>query len=272
MKRLLLVVGPLLSIAGAVGLIMFGHAIANVFEGVLTHRIVNPPEPPPSSLGELGWVALSGMALAFGLAISCAATAMRDRQESISPTGRILLVVAGVLLLIGTIPVLWGILVTKNGFMVIATSSVAPKPDDIREMIAAASPMITLGCTILLIGSVVLLVTGQIGFRTKALQTSDTTSMLSNLAALGSLVSGVVLSLLLVGSWRHGIALEALLTEGGAVKPSELAEHLAGVLDKSLLAFIAVGCQGVLQAVAAIFARASSSDAVPEGFTDHKLE
>jgi hypothetical protein len=87
------------------------------------------------------------------------------------------------------------------------------------------------------------------------------------------LVLAIVSSFLFVGLWFHGNALEAFLTSSGATpKPSELAQHLAGVLNKSLLAFIAVGCQGVLQAVAAIFVPASSSDAVPETLTDHKRE
>jgi hypothetical protein len=182
MKRLLLVVGPVFSIAGAVGLIMFGRAIVCVLEGVLMYRFVTPPEPPPSSLGDLEWVALSGTAFAFGLVMSCAATAMRDRQETTSLPGRILLVVAGMLLLIGAIPVMWGIVAAKTGFLVIATSSVMPKPDDLREMIEAAAPMFTVGCTILLIGSLLLLVTGYVGFRTKGPQTSDSTSILSTVA------------------------------------------------------------------------------------------
>ena len=104
MKHLPLILGPVLSIAGALGLIVFGRAIVGVFDGVMTYRIVNPPEPLPASLGDLGWVALSGVALTFGLVISCVATAMRDSQRTMSLAGRILQVVAGFLLLVGTMP------------------------------------------------------------------------------------------------------------------------------------------------------------------------
>ena len=141
MKRLLLAVGSLLSIAGSVGLIVFGGAMVGIFDGVLTYRLVNPPEPLPASLGDLGWVAVSGVALAFGLVISCVATVIRDSQTTNSLTGKILQVVASSLLLIGAMPVLWGLLGAKRGFMIIATSAMTPKPEDVREMVEAAAPI-----------------------------------------------------------------------------------------------------------------------------------
>jgi hypothetical protein len=265
MKRLLLVVGPVFSIAGAVGLILFGKAIVGVLDGVLTYRVVNPPEPFPASLGELGWAALSGIALALGLVISCVGTAMRDSQTAISPAGKILQVVAGILLFIGTVPVLWGVLGAKRGFFIIATSAMTPKPEDLREMVVAAAPMLTVGCAILLIGSVVLLVAGQLGTRAKPPQTIGTNSVFGALAASGSVLLGVASSFLFLGIWGHGSALEAILGVTEVTpKPSELAQHLSGILNKSLLAFILVGCMGVLQVVATIFAPTSKSDAATQ--------
>ena len=273
MKRLLLLLGPILSVAGALGLIVFGDAIVGVFECVLTYGIVGPPQPVPISLGDLRWGAISGTAMTVGLVVSCVATAMRDSQSAMSLAGRIFQVVAGFLLLVGTVPVLWGIVIAKRGFIMIATSATTPKPDDVREMVQSATPMLTVGCGVLVVGVVVLLVVGQVGVRTKTPQTSDALSILSTLAAIGSSVLAVVSSFLFVGLWFHENALEAFLTSSGATpKPSELAQHLTGVLNKSLLAFIAVGCQGVLQAVAAIFTPASGPGAVSENLTDYKPE
>lgn len=269
MKRLLLVLGPVLSIAGASGLAVYGNAIVGVLDGVMTYRVVNPPEPLPASLGELGWVAFSGMALAFGLVISCVATAMRDSQRTISVAGKILQVVAGALLLIGPMPVLWGIVVAKRGFIIIATSAATPNPEDFREMVQSAAPTLTVGCVILVAGAVILLVAGQAGFRTKPLQTTDTRSMFGVAVAVGSVVLGVVLSILFVGIWLHGSALATMFADAASImpKPWELAQHLVGILNKSLLVFIGVGCQGIIQILAAVFAPSSSSQAVSESLT-----
>jgi hypothetical protein len=153
----------------------------------------------------------------------------------------------------------------KRGFFIIATSAMAPKPEDVQEMVGAAAPMLMVGSVILLIGSVVLLVAGQLRGRTKTPQTIGTNSVFGVLAASGSVLLGVGSSLLFLGNWGHGNALEAILgaTEI-APKPSELAQYLSGILNKSLLAFILVACLGVLQVVATIFAPTSKSDAVSE--------
>jgi hypothetical protein len=260
MKRSLFAFGAILSIAGASGLIVFGDAIVGVFDGVLNYRLTDPPNPLPASMAELGWVAISGRAFAFGLVISCLATVMHDSQKTISRAGKILQLVAGVLFLIGTMPVLWGILVAKRGFMIIATSEAAPKPEDLRRMVEAASPGITAGCVVLLLGAAVMLVAGQAGVRTNPSQTIDRRSVLPVLAAIVSVVLGVVATLLFIGVWSHGSALEAILANTEfAFKPSDLARHLTGILNKSLAAFIVLGCQGVMQILVGVFVPSSRS-------------
>ena len=269
MKRLLLVIGPILSISGASGLVVFGSAIVGVLDGVMTYRIVNPPAPPPTSLVDLGWAAISGMALTIGLAISCGATVMRDSRNSVSLGGTILSVVAGVLLLVGAIPLLRGVMCAIRDFRTIAASATTPNPENVREMVQGASSTLTVGCAILFVGSVVLFVAGQIGVRTKPLPTSDTRSMFGVLVAIGSTVLGVVVSLLFVGIWLHGDTLLAFFADvvSSTPRPSNLAQHLSGVLNKSLVAFMGIGCQGVVQIAATISAPSSSSETVSESLT-----
>lgn len=258
MKPLTLVVGPVLSIAGAVGLIVSGGAIVAVLDGVLTYRFGDPPQPLPASLGQLGWAAVSGTALACGLLISCVAIVIRDSQKTLSLAGKILQVLAGSLLFVGTMPVLWGLLAVKQGFFIISTSAEAPKPENVREMVGAAAPMLTVGFGILLVGATAMLVAGQVGVRVKPSQTIGTRSTLGVLAAIGSLLLGLAVSLFFLGVWGHGTALEAMIADPTLIaKPSELAQHLVGILNKSLVAFIGMGCQGILQAAAAIFAPAT---------------
>ena len=266
MKRLLLVLGAVLSIAGASGLAVYGRAIVGVLTDVLVYRVVNPPLPLPSSIVQLGWVAASGVALAFGLVVVCTGTVMRDGQRTMLPRGKVLLVVAGILFLLGAMSLLTGIVGAKAGFRVIATSAMTPKPEEAREMYRNASPAFTVGSSILVAGAVVLLVAGQVGFKAKPPQANKSPLMLGVIATVATLVLAFVSSLLFVGILSHGAALGAILTTSVATpKPSELAEHLAGILDKSMLAFISVGCQGALFLLAALFTPSSGSESISEG-------
>jgi hypothetical protein len=155
-------------------------------------------------------------------------------------------------------PALWGLLGARRDFWMIVTSEVAPTPESTREMAQAAAPPLTVGYTMWVVAGIVLLVGGQVGIRTRPSQSVGTRSTLGVLAAIGSVVIGAIAFLLFVGVWFHGSALETIIAESPVTpKPSELARHLVGVLHKSLLAFVAVGCQGVLEAVAAIFAPTS---------------
>jgi hypothetical protein len=262
MKRSLLLLGSVLSIAGAVGLAAFGDALIGIMDGVLTYRFVDPPEPLPASFVGVKWAAFSGTALTLGLVVSCIGTVLPGSRKTTSLAGRISASVAGILLVFGTIPLLWGVLGAKRALMVIAMSAATPKPSEVQEMVQATAPMLLIGSTILLVGSVISLVAGQVGLRGKPRQIDSTRSVLGVLVTVVSAVLGVVLSLLFAGIWLHGSALEEIFTGTSLTpKPSELAEHLAGVFNKSMLAFIGVACLGITSIFAAIFAPAAKSDA-----------
>jgi hypothetical protein len=262
MKRLLLVLGPVLSIAGAVGLIAFGDAFVTILDGVLTYRIVDPPEPLPASFAEVKWAAFSGMALTLGLVISCIGMVIHDSQRTISVAGKILASVGGVLLVFGIMPLLWGILGAKGALTVIATSASAPKPEELQEMLQATAPMLLIGSAILLLGTVVLLVAGLVGLQPKSPPNSSQGSVTRVIVTLGCLLFGVVLSLLFFGVWLHGTALGEMFTDITLTpKPTEIAGHLMGIFYKSMFAFIGVGCLGIMHILAAVLAPAAESDA-----------
>lgn len=262
MKRSLLLLGSVLSIAGAVGLIAFGDAFVTIMDGVLTYRFVDPPEPLPASFVGVKWAAFSGMALTLGLAIWCIGMVMNNNRKTISLAGRISACVGGVLLVFGIMPLLWGVLGAKRSLMIIAMSAATPKPVEVQEMVRATAPMLLIGSAILLVGATVLLVAGQVGIRAKPPQTNSTRSVLGVIVTVGSVFLGVVLSLVFVGIWLHGNALEEIFT-GTTLTPKafELGEHLFGIVNKSLLAFIGVGCQGITSIFAAVLAPAAESDA-----------
>jgi cytosine/uracil/thiamine/allantoin permease len=131
-------------------------------------------------------------------------------------------------------------------------------------MVEAAAPMITLGCATLLVGSLVLFVAGQVGLRAGPSRSTSTRSVFGVVAATGAALLGSLAAFLFLAIWLHGSALEALLANTELTpKPSELARHLMGILNKSMLAFSIVGGQAVLQAVAGILAPTSGSGEMP---------
>jgi hypothetical protein len=261
MKRLLLVFGAVLSIAGAVGLTAFGDSLVGIMDGVLTYRFVDPPEPLPASLVDVQWSAFSGMALTLGFAISCIGTVMHDNRKTISLAGRLLGSVAGILIFIGVVPLLWGVLGAKRGLMIIAMSASTPKPVEVQEMVQATAPMLLIGSIILLIGAVISLVAGQVGLQEKPPQPHSTRSAFGVIVTVGSVGLGGILVLLFVGIWFHGSALEGIFSGATLTpKPSELAEHLVGIFNKSMLAFIGVACLGITSILAAILAPVAEPD------------
>jgi hypothetical protein len=75
-----------------VGLLAFGDAFVTTLDGVLTYRIVDPPEPLPESFVGVKWAALSGITLTLGLAISCIGMVIPDSQKTIAIAGRMVAV------------------------------------------------------------------------------------------------------------------------------------------------------------------------------------
>ena len=171
MKRLLLLLGPVVALIGSLGLVMFGSALVGVFD-VLTFRIVDPPDPPPAVLVDLQWAVMSAMALVGGLVISCVATVMRDSGQTISTIGRLLYTGAGVSLIVGAMPLAWVIMGAKGSFRIIATSPTAPTAESVQEMIQSVEPTMTIGFTMLVVPAVLLLVGGSPGFPASSSQTT----------------------------------------------------------------------------------------------------
>ena len=255
MKRLLSLLGITLAIAGVLGLFLFGSAIVGAPAGVMTYQVT---DPLPASLGKVKWAAVSGITFSVGLVILCLATSMRNKKKSTPLTGKILHVIAGLLIVVGTVPWLWSTLSIFGSFRAMATQAETPSAESIQALSKSAAGILPAGCFILLFAMVVLLVANQLGSQIKSGETSHKKSTLCNLAALASLLLGVVVTFLFVGIVLHGTSLTVTLAAGMTPKPAELAADLNGMLIKSLLAFLAVACQGVLQSVAGIFAPTTS--------------
>ena len=266
MKRLLLLLGPVVALIGSLGLVMFGSAVVGVFE-LLTLRKVDPTAPLPefAPLPELQWAVISAIALVVGLVISCLATVMRNSGHTISTIGRLLYTVAGVSLIIGAMPLAWGIMGAKASFSILATAKTSPKPESLLEMILSAESAMTIGYAVFVLSAVLLIVAGSAGFQATPSQVNDRQSPLSVVFGTGSVLVGGILLLLLMFVWSNGNALDTMVTEASVIaKPSELASHLLGILNKSLFVFGGVATLGLLQLLASIFAPSAGSDSGSE--------
>ena len=67
MRRILLLLGPVISLTGAVGLFVTGRAIADVLGLAFTKAINDPFEPMAAALDKLRLAAASGGAVTIGL-------------------------------------------------------------------------------------------------------------------------------------------------------------------------------------------------------------
>jgi hypothetical protein len=264
MKRLLLLLGPVVALLGSLGLVMSGSAVVGVFE-LLTFRNIDPAAPPPTALPELQWAVISAMALVVGLVISCLATVMRNSGHTISMIGRLLYTVAGVLLITGAMPSAWGIMSVKAIFRILATSPTSPKLESIQAVMLSAEPAMTIGCAIFALSAVLLIVAGTAGFQATPSQVNGSQSPLRVVFGTGSVIVGGIVLLLLMFIWSNGNALETLAREASVgVRLADVAQHFSGILNKSLFVFGGVATLGLLQLLASIFAPSAGLDSGSE--------
>jgi len=162
-------------------------------------------------------------------------------------------------------PLAWVIMGAKGSFRIIATSPTAPTAESVQDMIQSVEPTMTIGFTILVVAAVLLLVGGLAGFQASSSQTTGKRAPLGVVFAIGPVLVGVVLLLLIISVWFNGNALGTMITVT-SVTPSaaKLAAHLAGILNKSLFVFGGVATLGLLQLLASIFAPSAGPDAGSE--------
>lgn len=259
MRRILLLIGPAIAIIGSVGLVLFGRATVGVFDLL----IMRYDDPQPAALADLQLLALSGIALTIGLVITCCATVMRDSKQTISTVGRALYIVAGGLLVVGTVPTLWAIVGVNQGFHVIATASSTPKLEEVEDMIQSTAPAIAIGSGIFAVAAVVLFLASLIGFKAATpAQVTDKRRVLSFLAVTGSAFFGIIVSVQLIVIWFQTSALAVLLTERleRPISAADIGVYLSGVITKSLLVFIGLAWLGIMQVLTAICAPSSGTD------------
>ena len=257
MNRLLLLIGPVLSLLGSLGFFMYGNALVNVFDVLTFH---SGDEALSSAMADFHWAVVSVSALVIGLIMLCAAFVIRDSGQSITKVGRMMYVGAGLLLLIGTLFLIWSNMSARSSFAEIATAPTTPTVDRLQEMIQSVEPLMAVGSVLLGLSTLIMLVAGLVGFQKDSTTDHAKRGTLGGAFAMVSVLVGGILLLLVIFIRENGIALETLLTPPSIPQPSELGSRLTGILNKSLLIFLGLAMMGLLQGFHVLFVPSARSD------------
>jgi hypothetical protein len=250
MKRVALLLGAIIAIIGSLGLVFNGTAIVQVPFDALSYRMVDPPLPPPSSLGDLSMAISSAIALVVGLMIACVATAIGCSDQSATSSKK-LQIAAGVSLMVAALPLVFGIMTLSNGFHDIASSVAAPTKQRFQDLVQSAGSTMTVGFYILVL-SVLLLVAA--GLMLKTGPKKGSSQQLGAFVAVASILVSFAVVILLVYLRLNCSALETLLTQSNVTpKPSDIAANLQSTLSMAMLVFISLMGAGLLQLLAALF-------------------
>lgn len=192
MKRALLLLGPLLALAGSIGLLLHGSAILEVLL-VLTYRIGTPTTSLESLLQNVQLVILFFYLLMVGLILSIVALSFPAQPKYSTVLGKLLGCLAGLTLIGGGYLCGNAVMDIQHTLEVIATSETAPKQADLEQAIETTSSELAQGTIVYLVASVVLLLVGLIGFRQgDAMRLSSGTRIVVSLLLVTIVAIGIV--------------------------------------------------------------------------------
>jgi hypothetical protein len=258
----MLLLGGAIVLAASVGLSLLAGATVRSFE-VMTWRI---GEPPPGPLGRLDDVAgLAGL-FALGWIVACAGISSPGPGSSVTLAGRILYAAAGLMTIAGSLPLIYGILAMRHMFMLLATSEATPKVEELELTMSHCGWYPVLGFDIAVLAAVFVLLAGVAGLRKAAAPQAQGTSSLQSMIMIGiTALLAVLFALLFVLVSRHGAALAFMLADSSSIpRASDLAQHLIGIVNKSLYAYVLLLLLGILQIVVAALAPDVARDTPPE--------
>ena len=245
MKRTLLVVGPLITVIGMVGLQFFGAAIVEV----VTKSLTIEPGGTIEAVG-IKWqrAAYAGMLLVMGCAATSCALVMRSRECGLINRGKTLFLISGILALVGTVIAAASVNSARQSLLVIAHANVSPRPEEVQAGIGPLVPRLNVALGILGTASLLSLFGGLGGLGQHSTGTPPQSSI------LGKLVCGCSLLLLLLAAFGlvvRGSDIPRMLTNNPPPKPGEIGNALLFSLQTWIGLFAGLGVLGVLQAVAA---------------------
>ena len=245
MKRLTTMMAGLLTLVGALGLCLFGNAIAQLQYDVYTFRLTDPPDPLPNSLQVLPLAMLSAMAVVGGFLISIASITILPLAQRLSVNEKLLGGGAALMPIIAIFPLAWGVIVARQALMELAQATL-PSPDEFEATIKSSEQLLLVGFVLLVISAVLLLISvlwqqaKKSAMDSKPGQPRGFTGFM-----VGAVFVGLVAFVLLGGAWFDGTAIVRMLGSR-TPEPAALAGHMSGILIKSLLAFVSISALGLL--------------------------
>lgn len=230
---------------GALGLIFFGSSIVSIYKIVL----LNFTAPPSSGsihdvLSGLRIATVSGIALTLGLACACYGISKENSIQKQSRRRRYLHRLSAYWLIAGTLPALNAIRHVSRDFARFATSGA--NPDHMLKVIETSISTVTTGCIGLALGTALLLVATLVGPKVTLGQDSELRTLRTGFAAKGSVLLGIIITLVLAVIHYHANQLESLARTPRADSET-YASLFISIGNNSVLVFIGLTCQGLLQ-------------------------
>lgn len=235
--RILTIIGPLLSVAGAAGLYFDGAATVQAYE-VLAHPLSSPQAPPNSAVS--AFVTTSPLIFAVGnvlFLVGMGAVGLRA-----SGIVRILIAISGLFVLAASGSLAWSYLEQQSCFDAIASSPVMPDFETIGPQIRSTLQATRLGWGCLILGQLVLAVAG--GIPRVESRSFGSVSLVRKIVLMLTGVSAILFSTLFQIAW---ITYSASIDSITIARPSLLADVLLSTTTYLFLSALSLFTLAILQ-------------------------
>lgn len=250
MKKML-IAGAAIGLIGAAGWFFTGPALAK-FAIVITEK---PDQPGPGleALETLGLTILCGLLLLVGSLIFAVGLARALVSQQLSFAGRLLLFLSAVTACVGGSLIFYSVRQCYQVLVVLATSVTSPSADSVIDGLKSPEWHQTLAAILLLAAAVIGLAASAIGFRSgesqaEGIKTVVMRIMIGFVVIVGILAVGVWLTML-PNAWTLSTLLSSPPAQG--VNPSEFADQILAVYNKSLFFSSSVALVNFASAIAA---------------------
>lgn len=250
LEKLVLGVGIVVALLGAVVLAAVGAATVQVFDVLM----VRPGETLPAALGRMGAVALGAAVYGLGIAAAAGGFAALLRRQAVPPLTRFLVIFSGLASIVACVAAVVGHWSVASALHVLATSDRQMTSAEVSAMTAGSGPWVQLGYGVLILVPV-LLAAASLAVRSSASREEpDRGDMAPAVVAALAIILAAGFVLLHALSWRQAAAIRDVFRGQQLIKASEFARLLSGILNKGLLASLLLMLQGGLWIVMGIFA------------------
>ena len=252
MKRALLLIGPLLALVGAIGLLYHGSAIMEVLL-VLTYNTAATAKPLADMMQEVELAIVFVYVLTVGLVIAIGALTFPGQPQCVTIIGKLLGCLGGATLIGGGYLSGNAMDQVLKGLQVIATSAKAPKPAMLQAVVDAGNEQLQSGIVVYIISVAILLLAGLVGFRRR-----ESTRLGSTIKIAMVLLVVAAIAIAIAGSsamvWYNVDQTLAMVVDlNNPPQPSDLAMRLVDAQQAGVILYSGIGGLGVVAIIAYLF-------------------